>query len=53
MHSCLQTMLQVVTGFDSAKEEQLEVRQVACEHEIQELNNKLQFLQGKYMCINM
>ena len=48
MHSCLQTMLQVVTGFDSAKEEQLEVRQVACEHEIQELNNRLQFLQGKY-----
>ena len=53
MHSCLQTMLQVVTGFDSAKEEQLEVRQVACEHEIQELNNKLQFLQGKYMNIHL
>ncbi|KAI6661385.1 hypothetical protein LOD99_9968 [Oopsacas minuta] len=47
MHSCLQTMLQVVTGCDAAKEEQLEVRQVACEHEIQELQNKLQILKGE------
>ncbi|KAI6647395.1 Transposase [Oopsacas minuta] len=47
MHSCLQTMLQVVTGCDAAKEEQLEVRQVACEHEIQDLQNKLQILKGE------
>ena len=47
MHSCLQTMLQVV-GFSAKEELSLEVRQVACEHEIQELNNRLQFLQGKY-----